>query len=64
MNTFLRWVKSSYSGPAGGNCVEWAPDAVGATGAVPVRDSKVPGPVVTVSAGAWAAFVRVVRSED
>ncbi|MFJ8542025.1 DUF397 domain-containing protein [Streptomyces sp. NPDC093586] len=56
----IQWRKSSYSGNTGGDCVE-----VGAgcpTGAVPVRDSKKPsGPVVTVSAGAWSAFVDGLR---
>ncbi|MCS0635862.1 DUF397 domain-containing protein [Streptomyces sp. LP05-1] len=61
MDTFLRWVKSSYSGPAGGNCVEWAP---GAVGGVLVRDSKVTGPIVTVSTDVWATFVGAVRSES
>ncbi|MFJ6075888.1 DUF397 domain-containing protein [Streptomyces sp. NPDC093065] len=33
-----------------------------ATGAVPVRDSKDPsGPVVTVGAGGWQAFVDGLR---
>ncbi|OII69896.1 DUF397 domain-containing protein [Streptomyces sp. CC77] len=55
-----RWRKSSYSNTSGGNCVEVADDLVGL---VPVRDSKVPdGPVVTVSARAWAPFVAAVRA--
>jgi hypothetical protein len=54
------WRKSSYSGNTGGDCVEVA---VGCpAGLVPVRDSKVPsGPVVTVGAGAWRAFVDGLR---
>ncbi|MCS0636992.1 DUF397 domain-containing protein [Streptomyces sp. LP05-1] len=56
------WVKSSYSGPEGGNCVEWAPRSAATTGLVPVRDSKVAaGPTLAVAAGAWAAFVGMVR---
>ncbi|MEV0777610.1 DUF397 domain-containing protein [Streptomyces sp. NPDC050433] len=52
------WVKSSYSGPDGGNCVEWSPTFAHAQGVVPVRDSKVTGgPVLTVSAAGWRAFV-------
>jgi hypothetical protein len=48
------WIKSSYSGDNGGNCVEVAP---GFPAGVPVRDSKNPdGPVLVVSRSAWAAF--------
>lgn len=55
-----QWRKSSYSGSTGGDCVEVAPTRP--TGAVPVRDSKNPsGPVVTVGAGAWQAFVDGLR---
>lgn len=52
------WVKSSYSGAGGDNCVEWAPSIAAASRIVPVRDSKdasLPG--VSVSAEAWSAFV-------
>ncbi|MBT3151323.1 DUF397 domain-containing protein [Streptomyces sp. CHD11] len=50
------WRKSSYSGNTGGDCVEAAPTS--STSAVPVRDSKKPsGPVVTIGAGAWRAFI-------
>ena len=53
------WRKSSYSGPAGGNCVEMA--AVGA-GAVAVRDSRLPaGPALVFAAGAWDAFLNRCR---
>ncbi|WP_149825528.1 DUF397 domain-containing protein [Streptomyces tailanensis] len=55
-----RWRKSSYSGNTGGDCVEVAHGCP--TGAVPVRDSKNPsGPVVTVGASAWQAFVDGLR---
>ncbi|MGW3318800.1 DUF397 domain-containing protein [Streptomyces fungicidicus] len=55
-----QWRKSSYSGNTGGDCVEVA--ATRPTGAVPVRDSKNPsGPVLTVGAGAWQAFVDGLR---
>ncbi|WP_326808692.1 DUF397 domain-containing protein [Streptomyces sp. NBC_01775] len=58
-----QWVKSSYSDGQGGNCVEWAPDLMRESGAVPVRDSKDIGraPVV-FSRAAWAAFVGGVKS--
>ncbi|MFD3656405.1 DUF397 domain-containing protein [Streptomyces sp. NPDC058620] len=50
----LAWVKSSYSGAEGGQCVEVA----NAPGAVHIRDSKTSaGPVLTVSPHAWAGFV-------
>jgi len=50
------WRKSGYSNQDGGNCVEVAD---GVPGAVPVRDSKVPGgPVLVVPAAAWREFVR------
>ncbi|OII62994.1 DUF397 domain-containing protein [Streptomyces sp. CC53] len=53
------WRKSSHS-TNGGECLEVADDLVGL---VPVRDSKVPdGPVVTVSAWAWAPFVAAVKA--
>ncbi|OIV36140.1 DUF397 domain-containing protein [Mangrovactinospora gilvigrisea] len=51
------WVRSSYSGGNGGNCVEWQPRAA-AVGVVPVRDSKCPhGPALMLSPSAWGAFV-------
>ncbi|MEV7281732.1 DUF397 domain-containing protein [Streptomyces sp. NPDC093111] len=53
------WIKSSYSGNDGGNCVEIA---AGFAGWVPVRDSKAPtGPVLKASAPAWAAFIGALR---
>ncbi|GAA4001240.1 DUF397 domain-containing protein [Streptomyces marokkonensis] len=55
-----QWCKSSYSGNTGGDRVEVADGRP--AGAVPVRDSKNPaGPVLTVSAGAWSAFVDGLR---
>ncbi|WP_069769144.1 DUF397 domain-containing protein [Streptomyces sp. LUP30] len=52
------WIKSSYSGENGGNCIEVAP---GFPAVVPVRDSKVAdGPVIVVARSAWAAFVDAV----
>jgi hypothetical protein len=53
------WIKSSYSGENGGDCVEIAPvfPAV-----VPVRDSKVvDGPVLMVTRSAWSAFTEALR---
>jgi hypothetical protein len=52
----LRWVKSSHSGPTGGNCVEVA--SLGG-GRVAVRDSwQTAGPALMFRARDWAAFVR------
>ncbi|WP_405711057.1 DUF397 domain-containing protein [Streptomyces xanthophaeus] len=54
------WHKSSYSNGTGGDCVEVAD---GLTGIVPVRDSKVEdGPVLVVSATAWAPFIAEVKA--
>ena len=50
----LTWIKSSYSGGSGGNCVEIAilPD-----GGRAIRDSKNPdGPVLRLSNQEWHAF--------
>ncbi|MFJ9371771.1 DUF397 domain-containing protein [Streptomyces sp. NPDC101455] len=53
------WVKSSYSGENGGNCVEITP-AIPAV--VPVRDSKlVEGPVLVVTHSAWSVFTDSLR---
>ena len=57
--TGARWVKSSYSGPTGGNCVEVAL-LVG--GQVAVRNSRHPsGPALMFSAGEWDAFIGGAR---
>ncbi|MET8948890.1 DUF397 domain-containing protein [Streptomyces sp. NPDC004542] len=57
MNTeHLTWVKSSYSGDAGGQCLEVALECH-ASG-VHVRDSKAKSrPTLAFSADEWAAFV-------
>jgi hypothetical protein len=50
-----RWVKSSYSGPTGGNCVE-----VGGLGdgRVAVRDSRrAAGPALVFTARQWDDFI-------
>lgn len=58
----LRWIKSTRSGSGGGNCVEVAELANGATG---VRDSKHPtGPVLIFSRGEWEAFMAGIRTGD
>ncbi|MFI1866721.1 DUF397 domain-containing protein [Streptomyces jumonjinensis] len=59
------WVKSTHSGPDGGTCIEWAPAHATATGVVPVRDSKrATGPVLMVSADAFAGLVILARSTE
>lgn len=52
--THLVWVKSSYSGAEGGNCVEVA--TVPAT--VHVRDSKnIQGPALALPDSQWGTFL-------
>ncbi|WP_037899693.1 DUF397 domain-containing protein [Streptomyces sp. NRRL S-350] len=54
MRTDVIWVKSSYSGTEGGNCVEVA----SCPSAIHVRDSKdKAGPTLTFSPEAWSSFV-------
>ncbi|MFJ6212519.1 DUF397 domain-containing protein [Streptomyces sp. NPDC092296] len=57
-----KWVKSSFSGNGGANCVEVAP---GFPGVVPVRDSKDPeGAALVFSADAFADFVWAVNAGE
>ncbi|MEU9335814.1 DUF397 domain-containing protein [Streptomyces sp. NPDC048290] len=61
----MEWVKSSRSAPNGGDCLEWAPGHRAAHGVVPVRDSKRPdGPILMLSAEAFAGLVAFVRNAD
>lgn len=54
-----RWIKSSFSGPTGGNCVEVA---FLADGEVSVRNSRKPDDPALVFTGAeWDAFLRGAR---
>lgn len=56
--TTARWVKSTRSGPTGGNCVEVA----SVRGGVAVRDSRNPsGTALMFSAAGWEAFVSGIR---
>jgi len=51
----LRWVKSSYSGPTGGNCVEVA--SLG-NHEITVRDSRIPaGRALVFTARRWHDFI-------
>ncbi|AZM89657.1 DUF397 domain-containing protein [Streptomyces sp. W1SF4] len=53
MSAALKWIKSSYSGSNGGNCVEVATTPA----AIHVRDSKVPdGPTLDLAPASWAAL--------
>ncbi|AXK35969.1 DUF397 domain-containing protein [Streptomyces armeniacus] len=54
MRAGTAWVKSSYSGTEGGNCVEVAAGC----GVVHMRDSKDPrAGALALPAASWAAFV-------
>ncbi|MBW1602715.1 DUF397 domain-containing protein [Streptomyces sp. JJ66] len=56
------WVKSSYSGGNGGECVECAP-GLAHTGVVPVRDSKRPrGRALAMPTAQWVAFLGEVKA--
>ncbi|MDP4507310.1 DUF397 domain-containing protein [Nonomuraea turkmeniaca] len=56
------WIKSSYSGSNGGNCVEVAKLSEGRRG---VRDSKNPtGPSLIFTSGEWAAFIGGVKNGE
>jgi Domain of unknown function (DUF397) len=56
--TAARWVKSTSSGPTGGNCVEVA--CLG-DGRVAVRNSRDPaGPALLFGREQWTAFVAAV----
>lgn len=58
-----QWVKSTYSGGEGGQCVEWAPAHALATGEFLVRDSKVQnGPHLTLSRESFAGLVALARA--
>ncbi|MCP9944265.1 DUF397 domain-containing protein [Streptomyces somaliensis] len=58
----LQWVKSTYSGGDGGQCLEWAPGHARATGEFLVRDSKNPdGPRLTLGRHAFTGLVELAR---
>ncbi|WP_327695181.1 DUF397 domain-containing protein [Streptomyces sp. NBC_00459] len=55
----LSWLKSSYSGGSGTECVECARTADGTV----IRDSKRSrGPVVAVRGQAWQVFIGALRN--
>ena len=57
----FQWFKSSYSGGAGGECIEIAPTPA----TIHIRDSKNPpsphGPHLTFPPVTWAAFLGLAR---
>ncbi|MEU3278188.1 DUF397 domain-containing protein [Streptomyces antibioticus] len=58
------WVKSSYSGGEGGQCLEWLP-ARAVSGEVPVRDSKAPERgALSLSPSAWSSFVQFASGQS
>ncbi|MFK0119439.1 DUF397 domain-containing protein [Streptomyces sp. NPDC090994] len=60
MMTDLTWIKSSYSGNEGGECLEVATEP----GTVHVRDSKAPTRAqLALSASEWSVFIRSVACE-
>lgn len=60
--TGARWVKSSHSGPTGGNCVEVT---FLADGQVAVRNSRHPaGPALLFSTSEWDAFVHGAKDGE
>ncbi|MCS0637042.1 DUF397 domain-containing protein [Streptomyces sp. LP05-1] len=59
------WVSSSYSGPEGGQCVQWAPGYADAHSLVPVRDSKNPGgPALMLTPESWTGLVEFARHSE
>ncbi|MGG2459514.1 DUF397 domain-containing protein [Streptomyces sp. RGM 3693] len=58
------WVKSSYSGGNGGQCIEFA-RTFNQSGLIPVRDSKNPsGPALIFPVSQWSAFVESVKDDQ
>ncbi len=59
MSENLIWIKSTYSGSEGGECVETAITPNGRA----VRDSKdVTGPILRFDNAAWRAFIADVKA--
>ncbi|MFD7552947.1 DUF397 domain-containing protein [Streptomyces sp. NPDC059835] len=59
------WVKSSYSGNGGGNCLEFSPSVAVITGRVPVRDSKLSeSPILTFGAPQWSSFLTFAKDQS
>ncbi|WP_399089766.1 DUF397 domain-containing protein [Streptomyces sp. BBFR2] len=57
------WIKSTYSSPEGGNCLEWSPASAMTTSVVPVRDSKLAdSTILAPSTPAWATFISAIKA--
>jgi hypothetical protein len=57
-----RWIKSSFSGPTGGNCVEVA---FLTGGQIAVRNSRdADGPALVFTSAEWDAFLRGARGGE
>lgn len=57
-----KWIKSSYSGVSGGDCVEVATNL---PGVVAVRDSKNPaGAVLTFTPEQWRTFLTRIKHHE
>jgi hypothetical protein len=55
------WIRSSYSGGNGGQCVEFSRTFFISPGIVPVRDSKYPDAALTFSVREWGVFIEAVK---
>lgn len=53
MEAQFKWIRSSYSGTGGNDCLECASDGT----AVWIRDSKDDSPQIEVSLASWRAFL-------
>lgn len=61
-NASATWMKSSHSGPTGGNCVEVA---FLADGDIAMRNSRYPtGPALVFSRAEWTAFLGGARNGE
>ncbi|MGS2642792.1 DUF397 domain-containing protein [Streptosporangium sp. LJ11] len=63
----VTWIKSSFSGDNGGDCVEVAKlkDATGHPDLIAVRDSKDPdGPKLLLTPTAWTTFLNHVKAGE
>ncbi|MFG2215319.1 DUF397 domain-containing protein [Streptomyces sp. NPDC048685] len=58
----MQWVKSTYSGGDGGQCIEWCPDHARATGEFLIRDSKTPdGPRLILTNEGFTGLVEFAK---
>ena len=62
MTSALIWVKSSYSGSQGGNCVEVAADTQGEVFVRDTKDRK--GAVLDFRAAPWRQFAAEIKADQ